>query len=72
MALEIQTLGARQYFIGTVAEILAGDDSAVIGDMGFATDALKAAESTSNGTGNQVFWDGTIWTRVDTGVVMGA
>ncbi len=72
MALEIQTLGARQHFVGTVAEILAGDDDVVIGDTGYATDALKASLTTGNGTGNFVFWDGTIWARVDTGVVMGA
>lgn len=37
------------------------------GDYAYATDALKASETTGNGTGNMVFYDGTNWIRVDTG-----
>ena len=33
----------------------------------FASDALKAAETAGNGTGNLVFSDGSNWIRVDTG-----
>ena len=33
----------------------------------FASDALKASETTGNGTGNLVFSDGSNWIRVDTG-----
>jgi hypothetical protein len=33
----------------------------------FCTNALKASETTGNGTGNLVFSDGSNWIRVDTG-----
>lgn len=46
--------------------------SAVAGDVAYASNALKAAESTGNGTGNVVFYDGTAWRRVDTGATAGA
>jgi len=42
------------------------------GCVAFASDALIASETTGNGTGNLVFSNGTIWVRVDTGVVTGA
>lgn len=42
------------------------------GDTVFVTNALKAGETTSNGTGNLAFSDGTNWIRVDTGAVVGA
>jgi hypothetical protein len=38
----------------------------------FCSDALKAAETTGNGTGNLVFSDGSNWIRVDTGATAGA
>lgn len=43
-----------------------------VGDTAFATNALKASETTGNGTGNLVFWDGTAWRRVDTGATAAA
>ena len=42
------------------------------GDMAYATNALKASETTGNGTGNLVFFDGTNWIRVDTGATAAA
>lgn len=72
MALQIQTLGTRQYFYGTLAEILAGDDDVVEGDLGYATNGRKAAEGAAAGTGNQMFHDGTNWIRVDTGATADA
>lgn len=39
------------------------------GDIAFATNALNQAETTGNGTGNLVFWNGSSWRRVDTGAV---
>lgn len=42
------------------------------GDIAYASNALKAAETTGNGTGNLVFYDGTAWRRVDTGATAGA
>ena len=72
MPLEIQTLGARQYYVGTLAEINAGDDKAVAGDLGFASNGRKAAEGAAAGTGNQIFFDGTNWIRVDTGATADA
>lgn len=42
------------------------------GTVAYATDALKAAETTGNGTGNLVFSDGTNWIRVDTGATAAA
>lgn len=41
--------------------------SAGAGTVLYASDALKASETTGNGTGNLVFSDGTNWIRVDTG-----
>lgn len=41
------------------------------GDVVFCSDALKAAETTGNGTGNLLFSDGTNWIRVDTGATAG-
>ena len=46
--------------------------SAGAGTILYASDALKAAETTSNGTGNLVFSDGTNWIRVDTGATAAA
>ena len=37
----------------------------------FVSDALKASETTGNGTGNLVFSDGSNWIRVDTGATAG-
>ena len=37
------------------------------GTVLYASDALKASETTGAGTGNLVFSDGTNWIRVDTG-----
>lgn len=42
------------------------------GAVAFASDALKAAETTGLGTGNLVFSDGTDWIRVDTGATAAA
>ena len=33
----------------------------------YVSDALKASETATNGTGNLVFSDGSNWIRVDTG-----
>jgi hypothetical protein len=41
--------------------------SASTGQVIFCNDALKASETTGNGTGNLVFSDGSNWVRVDTG-----
>ena len=41
--------------------------SASTGRIIFCTNALKASETTGNGTGNLVFSDGSNWIRVDTG-----
>ncbi len=38
----------------------------------FCSDALKASQTTGNGTGNLVFSDGSNWIRVDTGANAGA
>jgi len=46
--------------------------SASTGMVFFASDALKASETTGNGTGNLVFSDGSNWIRVDTGANAGA
>jgi hypothetical protein len=37
----------------------------------FCSDALKASETTGNGSGNLVFSDGSNWIRVDTGANAG-
>jgi hypothetical protein len=37
----------------------------------FCSDALKASQTTGNGTGNLVFSDGSNWIRVDTGATAG-
>jgi len=42
------------------------------GDVAFASNALKASETTGNGTGNLVFFDGSNWIRADTGATAGA
>lgn len=42
------------------------------GAMVFCSNALKAAETTGNGTGNLLFSDGTNWIRVDTGATAAA
>lgn len=42
------------------------------GDIAYASNALKASETTGNGTGNLVFWDGTAWRRADTGATAAA
>ena len=42
------------------------------GTILYASDALKASETTGNGTGNLVFSDGSNWIRVDTGATVGA
>lgn len=42
------------------------------GALAYATNALKASETTGNGTGNVVFFDGTAWRRVDTGATAAA
>jgi hypothetical protein len=46
--------------------------SANEGRIIFCSDALKASETTGNGTGNLVFSDGSNWIRVDTGATAGA
>lgn len=46
--------------------------SAGAGTILYASDALKAAETTGLGTGNLVFSDGTNWIRVDTGATAAA
>lgn len=42
------------------------------GDTAYASNALKASETTGNGTGNLVFFDGTNWIRSDTGATAAA
>ncbi len=44
----------------------------VAGRTAYATDGLKASETTGNGTGVLVFDDGSNWIRVDTGDTVGA
>lgn len=44
----------------------------VTGTVLYASNALKASETTGNGTGNIVFSDGTNWIRVDTGATAAA
>lgn len=46
--------------------------SANTGRIIFCPDALKASQTTGNGTGNLVFSDGSNWIRVDTGANAGA
>ena len=41
------------------------------GTTAYFSDALKAAETTGNGTGNLAFYDGSNWIRVDTGAAIG-
>ena len=38
----------------------------------YVSDALKASETTGNGTGNMVFSDGSNWIRVDNGATAAA
>ncbi len=52
----------------TVATLPTG----VAGDVVYVSNALKASETTGNGTGNLAFSDGTAWRRVDTGATIGA
>ena len=54
----------------TVATLPAAASST--GSVLFASDALKASETTGNGTGNLAFSDGSDWIRVDTGAAVGA
>jgi hypothetical protein len=54
----------------TVATLPAAASST--GSVLFASDALKASETTGNGTGNLVFSDGSDWIRVDTGAAAGS
>jgi len=54
----------------TVATLPAAADWT--GAMAYASDALKASETTGNGTGNLVFSDGSNWIRVDTGATAAA
>ena len=46
--------------------------SASTGRIIFCSDALKASETSGNGTGNLVFSDGTNYIRVDTGATASA
>lgn len=66
--------GVPSNFLGnfTVALLPTAAQGAAAGDTAFATNALKAAESNPNGTGNLVFFDGTNWIRVDTGATAAA
>lgn len=64
------TAGTSTVGTYTVATLPAAADNT--GALAFASDALKAAETTGNGTGNLVFSDGTNWIRVDTGATAGA
>jgi hypothetical protein len=60
---------------GFTSTSIAFDDlpsaSANTGRIIFCSDALKASETTTNGTGNLVFSDGSNWIRVDTGATAG-
>lgn len=67
--LQIQTFGARALFVGTLAEIFAGDDDVKVAGFAFATDGQKDDEASGAGTGNFLYWDGSNWIRVDTGTV---
>lgn len=42
------------------------------GNTVYCTDCLKAAETTGNGTGNIVYYDGANWIRSDTGANAGS
>ena len=60
------------YTVGAGLTTLPSAASAGAGTVLYASDALKASETTGNGTGNLVFSDGTNWIRVDTGATAGA
>ena len=63
-------VGAAKVTSYTVAG-LPSAATAGAGTVVYASDALKASETTGNGTGNLVFSDGTNWIRVDTGATAG-
>jgi len=65
----VKGVPVRHLGVFTVAAL---PTTAAVGDIAFATDALKASETTGNGTGNLAFWDGTAWRRSDTGATTGA
>jgi hypothetical protein len=72
----IFTKGVESRHVGnyTVANLptVATLPTLTAGDIAYATNALKAAETTGNGTGNLVFWGGAGWFRVDTGAAAAA
>ena len=63
-------IGAITLTTYTVATLPAAASST--GTMAYVSDALKASESSGNGTGNVAFSDGSNWIRVDTGAAVGA
>lgn len=64
--------GAPVNHLGTFTVATLPAAASYAGATAFASNALKAAETTGNGTGNLVFSDGTNWIRVDTGATAGA
>jgi hypothetical protein len=65
-----RTKGHPQPNVGvyTVATLPTGEE----GDVAYASDARKAGETATNGTGCLVFYDGTNWIAVDTGATTAA
>ena len=64
--------GAPVNHIGTFTVATLPAAASYTGCTAFASNALKASETTGNGTGNLVFSDGTAWRRVDTGATAAA
>jgi hypothetical protein len=56
------------YTVATLPAAASANEGTVL----YASDALKASETTGNGTGNLVFSDGSNWIRVDTGATASA
>lgn len=74
MARYIKGVPSRHLGNFTVATLPTAASLATLerGDTAFATNAMKASETSGNGTGNLVFWDGTNWIRSDTGATAAA
>ena len=69
MSITIKGVEIRHLGTFTVATLPTTATQATLaaGDIAYASNALKASETTGNGTGNLVFFDGTAWRRSDTG-----
>ncbi len=57
----LQKLGEGRQPTSSVADL---PTNAAVGTIRFATDALKVGQTTGNGTGTLVYYDGTAWRRV--------